>query len=47
MLVAWLVGPDAAAYLCYDLAYNYHLAGGELVAWNAVLLAMCPRGDLL
>ena len=47
VLVAWLVGPDAAAYLCYDLAYNYHLAGGELVAWNAVLLTMCPRGDLL
>ena len=47
MLVAWLVGPDAAAYLCYNLADDYHLAGGELVAWDAVLLAMCPRGDLL
>ena len=47
MLVAWLVGPDAAAYLCYDLAYNYHLAGGELIAGESVLLTMCPRGDLL
>ena len=43
MLVAWLVGPDAAAYLCYNLADDYHLAGGELIAGESVLFAMRPR----
>jgi hypothetical protein len=47
VLVAWLVGPDAAAYLCYDLAYNYHLAGGELVECCTVICAIGSRWFLL